>query len=348
MDQSEFIEKQKELNQLKTLISKGATIKDCSHPNKDECRLPIKNAHSIQRQGSLKYLEKTTNKNSFIYSHTDRQFNKKYDFLDLKPIGRKDASTFFGFCEFHDTELFKEIENDPESTDIENDLHCFLHTYRSFSHSYHRKYEEFKLFTSNNPEVKKYLNKMYQNTQEEILNGIKLALQDLESPKKRLDDLLINKKFSELTYYCYEYPYRCPITCSGVTSPSHFKSSQPFNLSNDSNDKYSNIFTTVLPLKNKTLIILSTFSDDFEAIKYLEEFEEIPYELEFQRYLSFHIINNLENVYISPIFYDKKDFRWKQSYCKMIDIISNRNTPHINFNKYFPINYFSNSEQIKD
>lgn len=347
MEQSEFIEHQKELNRLNTIISKGATIKDCSHPLKDECRLPIKNAHSLQRQGSLKLLEQTIKGNSFIYCHTDRQMNKKYDFLDLKPIGRKDASTFYGFCDFHDTELFKEIENNPDATDINNDLHCFLHTYRSFSHSYHRKYEEYKLFTSLEPEVLKYLDEFYGKDVDEVTQGVKLALQDLEIPKRHLDEILINKNYEKLEYYCYEYPYRCPVSCAGVTTPGHFKDGTPFNLSTKSDISYSDVFTTVLPLANRTVIILAAFPDDLLAIKYLEELENITTELEFQKYLSFHIINNLENVYISPKFYDRKDYKWRQSYCQLINIIANKYTPYIRYNKGFPINYFAYTEKIE-
>ncbi|KFF15744.1 hypothetical protein [Chryseobacterium sp. JM1] len=347
MDQSEFIEQQKAINKLTALVRKGATIKDCSHPSKEECKPPIKSAHSLQRQGSLKHLEKTINNNAFIYSHTDRQINKKYGFLDLKPIGRKDASTFFGFCEFHDTELFKEVENDPEATDIENDMHCFLHTYRSFSHSYHRKYEEYKLFTSEEKEVVEHFNKTYGKDKEDIVKGVKLALEDLEIPKKRIDDLLLNKKYDGLRYYCYEYSYRCPVACSGVTTPGHFKNGEPFNLSENSNNKYSDIFTTVLPLKDRTVIILAAFPEDELAIKYLDELDTVSDDLEFEKYLSFHIINNLENVYISPYFYDRKDYKWRQSYCELINIISNKYTPYIRFNKRFPINYFAKTESIR-
>lgn len=346
MTQLEFIEQQKQFNRLTALVAKGATIKDCSHPLKEECRLPIKNAHSLQRQGSLKLLEKTNNGNAYIYCHTERQINQKYHFLDLKPIGRKDASTFFGFCDFHDTELFKVIENDPEVTDINNDEHCFLHTYRSFSHSYHRKYEEYKLFTSTEPEVLEYLNKAYGKDISKVIQGVKLAIEDLEIPKKRLDDLLINKKYDGLEYFCYEYPYRCPVACAGVTTPGHFKNGEIFNLSESGGVKYSNIFTTVLPFKERTVIVFAAFPDDEQAKRYLEEFDEISNELEFQKYLSFHIINNMENVYISPKFYDRKDYKWRQSYCELINIISNRYTPYIKFNKRFPVNYFNYTEKI--
>lgn len=347
MTQEEFIERQKELNRLTSLIAKGATIKDCSHPNKIECKLPIKSAHSLQRQGSLKLLEKTLKGNSFIYCHTERQVNKKYGFLDLKPIGRKDASTFFGFCDFHDTELFKEIENDPEITDINNDLHCFLHTYRSFSHSYHRKYEEYKLFTSTETEVVEYLQKAYGKDLPKVTEGIKLALVDLEVPKKLLDEMLLNKNYSGLEYFCYEFPYRCPIACAGVTTPGHYKNGDIFNLSESASDEYSDVFTTVLPFKNRTVVILAAFPNDVKAIKYLEELENISSELEFQKYLSFHIINNLENVYVSPNFYDRKDYKWQQSYCELINYISNRYTPYIRYNKRFPINYFAFTEKIE-
>lgn len=337
----EYIENQKRYNQLIALVAKGATIKDCLHPNKHECRLPIKKAHSLQRQGSLKCLEKIVNGNAFLYSHSNRTINKKYGFLDLKPIGRKEASTFFGFCDFHDSELFKSIENDTEITNIENNIHCFLHSYRSFSHSYHRKFEEYKLFTSQEKEVLDYLKSTYGSDLANIIKGVELALEDFEIPKKRLDELLVNNEYEGLTYYCYEYPYKCNVACSGITTPSHFKNGKALNLSSDSYTRHSDIFTTVLPFKDRTVIILAAFPDDNLAIQYLEELNNIPYELEYQKYLSFHIINNLENVYISPNYYDAKNYKWRQSYCQLIDLISSRNTPFIRFNNAFPVNYFS-------
>ena len=347
MEFDEYIENQKELNRLTNLLKANATIKDCSHPTKEECRLPIINAHSLQRQGSLKHLEKTVKGNSFIYCHTERNINKKYNFLDLKPIGRKDASTFFGFCAYHDTEVFKVIENDPEITDIDNDEHCFLHTYRSFSHSYHRKYEELKLFTSENKEIVAHFHKVYGKNKSGVIEGVQLSLEDLKKPKEKLDEILTSKKYDALKYCCFEYPYRCPVACSGVSTPGHYKNSETFNLSEDKNFHYSDIFTTILPLKDRTVIILAAFADDENANRYLKEIEDISNELEFQKYLSFHIINNLENTFISPLYYDRKDYKWRQSYCELINFISDRKTRFVLYNKRFPINYFSVTEKIQ-
>ncbi|WP_294314373.1 hypothetical protein [uncultured Chryseobacterium sp.] len=123
---------------------------------------------------------------------------------------------------------------------LDNNLHCFLRTYRSFYHSYHRKYEE------SETEVLNYLNKFYGRDVYKVTQGAKLALQDLEIPKKRLDEILINKNYEDLEYYCYEYPYRCPVSCAGVSTPGHFKNGNPFNLSNSESISYSDFFTTVL------------------------------------------------------------------------------------------------------
>lgn len=57
----QMIEKRKYFNRIKSIIRSEAKIKDCFHPTKEECVMPIKSAHSLQRQGSLKFLEKEDN-----------------------------------------------------------------------------------------------------------------------------------------------------------------------------------------------------------------------------------------------------------------------------------------------
>ena len=83
-------------NQLVKKIRLGARIKDCFHPVKKECVMPIKNAHSIQKQGSLSFLEKNKNGNKSLYIHTERNYNSEHNFFDLKNTGRKIATTFMG------------------------------------------------------------------------------------------------------------------------------------------------------------------------------------------------------------------------------------------------------------
>ncbi|MNK25565.1 hypothetical protein D3C87_438920 [compost metagenome] len=340
------IDLQKQITDALSLLARNATIKDCSHPNKSECRLPIKGAHSLQKNGVLKYLEKAEKGNAYIYCHYERKLRGADNFYDLKKIGRGDASTFFGFCDFHDTELFKSIENDPNSTDINNDEHCFLHSYRSFSHSYHRKYEELKLYNSKDAEVSKLLQNLYGPALKDKIKGIELAIHDFEKPKKKLDKLLLEKDYSGLDYLCFEFPHTIPVACASVVTPDEYYSGAKFNHSFSKVEDYSDIITTVLPLQNRSVVILSAFSDDERALKYLDEIENIKYNLEQEKFLSFHILVNSENVFLSPQYYNPKSEDWKRRYCSILDFNASDFTPFFSFNKKLPINYFDKSEKI--
>ena len=116
-----------ENSKLKSLITQNATLKECILKDTSEkCSGNIINAHSLQRLGSLARLEADVNGNKNIYALTEKQINPKSGLLDLKPIGKKTASTFFGFCGNHDLKIFQPIEQNPELLDVESDEHCFL------------------------------------------------------------------------------------------------------------------------------------------------------------------------------------------------------------------------------
>ena len=347
MTQEEFIALTVEINKTQSQMNAAGKIKDCFFHDANECVSPIINAHSLQRQGALKNLEKEVEGNLVLYSHTERQINKEHNFVDLKPIGRKVASTFFGFCSFHDTHLFSKIENDPEVTDINSDEHCFLHSYRSFAHSYHRKYEEHKLFTSTDETTHKLLLKKYGRAGiKGNLEAIEMALNDLKKPKELMGKWMRESSYDQLEYLCFEYPYRIPVACAACTSPSHSYSGKVINISPDPNYVYSNVITTVIPFKNRSIIILAVFEHEPKGVVYLDEIDNIKHELLQQKFLSYHLINNAENCYVSPHFYDSKEISWKANYCRMIDFIANRTTPFMKFRKNFPFNYFSELEAI--
>jgi len=347
-----YIEAQKYYNNALSRVRKEAKIKDCFHYDKNKCKLPFKNAHSLQRQGALKILEQEKNGNRYLYAHTERYVNPEHSFLDLKPVGRKSASTFFGFCDYHDTTLFSSIENEPECTDIESDEHCFLHSYRSFAHSYHRKHEDWKLHNTTDPITKKMLIKGYGNYGERGFEngklGIKTALNDFNISKIKLDKMIEEKRYDRLDYYTLELDYTAPIACAAATTPEYTFSKKPINFSTDPNYEYSPVITTVLPFSNRTIIILAVFPDQPNGVMFLDEIDNIKYELILQKYLSFHLINHAENCYLSPHFYEKKSLKWKIKYCSSLDHMLSSTTPVFTFSKKFPINYFSRSEAINE
>lgn len=344
------VERQKNYNAAISRLRKEAKIKDCFYHDKSECKLPFKNAHSLQRQGALKILEKENKGNKYLFSHTERYFNSEFSFLDLNPVGRKRASTFFGFCDYHDTNLFSPIENEPECSDIESDEHCFLHSYRSFAHSYHRKYEDWKLHNTTDPIIREMVIKSYGEYGVQGFKngkkGISTALNDFKKSKKKLDSMISEKRYDGLDYYTLELDYTAPVACASATTPEFTFNRHKINYSTDPNYEYSPVITTVLPFSDRTLIILAVFPDQPNGIKFIDEIASIKYDLILEKYLSFHLLNHAENCYLSPHFYDEKDVKWKIKYCNLLDHMMSSTTPIFSFTKNFPINYFAKQEAI--
>src|SRR5690606_27172758 len=106
---------------------KKASEKICYHPEADLsiCNHIIK-AHSIQKASILQKISR----NQHVYSFSSEMGDliKSGGVLKPKLIGINNASTFTGFCNYHDTETFKPIETN--TIEIINE-HIFLISYRS-------------------------------------------------------------------------------------------------------------------------------------------------------------------------------------------------------------------------
>lgn len=143
MTQEEEKEKLLEFRKVMSEFKKSSRITECFYQDKTKCKGEIIQSHSLQRNGRLSIIEGEVNGNQMIYTFTETVADASTMHKSLKPIGKAQASTFFGFCSFHDKSLFSPIEDNPFD---ESDMHCFLHSYRSYAHSYHRKKEQLKAY----------------------------------------------------------------------------------------------------------------------------------------------------------------------------------------------------------
>lgn len=343
----EIIAKKKEFNRMMQKIHSEANIKDCFHPSKEKCVLPIKSAHSLQKQGSLRFLEKDKKGNKYLYVHTEREHNFNHNFFDLKATGRKAATTFDGFCDYHDTELFKVIENEPEITDINSDEHLFLHTYRSMAIACHRKFEEWKFYNSDDSEMLNFLNKSYTPRQLfEIKLAVSTALDDLKNPIELINKWILNNQYSEFEYLAFEYPYTIPIGCAAYITPHQMPSGKMIPMTDVSKEQ-SSILTTVLPFSNRSIVILAAFPDDIMGCEYLEQIDSIKYEIKQQKFLSYFLFDGAENVVVSPHFIDAKPIEWRKKYCNLLSFVASNTTPFLKYDeRKFFINYFDSSQAI--
>lgn len=331
----------KEFSILKSDIYKNARLKECFLDNCDnKCSANIINAHSLQRMGSLSILESEVNKNNSLYTITEHQISEANNLLELNPIGKHKASTFYGFCGYHDASIFKSIEENPNIIDIHSDEHCFLLSFRAFAISYHRKKEDVNLYSTNDKNLKEKIKK-YRGTDSIVglLNGAKMGLNDLQPNKDFLIKALSEKDYSCLEYFAYELDYTVPIAACMLTSPPFLFSGKSINISTDPDYKYSDIITSVIPLNSKTIVVMAAFCDSPYGAKYLDELSEMP-ELKLQKALTWHVLTDMENFFISPKWFDTLNVNLKHNIIMHSLIAADVNQPYLTYSHKFPYNFF--------
>lgn len=97
--------------------------KFCFYPEHDKCSNKIIKSHTIQNNKILSSIAK--NGHVIALNSRDKLFFQSY-----KIDGKNVASTFQGFCGYHDATIFSPIENRDYDKGYEQ---TFLYTYRTFA-----------------------------------------------------------------------------------------------------------------------------------------------------------------------------------------------------------------------
>lgn len=312
MDIGEF---NRNINQVK----RYGTIKECFHHNKTECLGKVKQAHSIQRNGRLSVIEAEVNKNLSVYSFSNFRSDESSVMAELIPIGKKEASTFYGFCDYHDSKLFSPIENFAFDPDSEEQI--FLHSYRSFAHSYHRKKEELNYWE--NVDRSKYDAFVWQQMRDYMQWGNKIAVQHLEKGKLYLDEALTSSNYGSLEYIVYRKEGLYPFAVSSQMSPKVTYSGISMNNHENPNVPYENPMITLLPDVNATIAIVASFPFEKKSTQLISELENLN-DFQLEVAITSLIIANCENTFFSPLFWNKIG---KKGQAKLLEEFRDNATP---------------------
>lgn len=297
----------KEYNKIIGEFKRVARIKECYHYNHEECSENIISAHSVQRSGRLSLLEEKRRNNMVLYSTLKLNPDPKNFFWGFKPLGKKEASTFFGFCSYHDKVLFNEIENFP--TDIDDDKHLFLHSYRSHAHEYHAKKEVLQAYQSDC----KLTSIMSYPVLQSKIDGSIIGLRDLGSVKDRFNDVLRNHRYSDLHYFAIVLDGFYPIACSTSFSPEYSIYDKAINISNQESFIYESVIMTVLPDKEGTIVILACLPEHTTSVKFIKEVESLTNK-ELKSIISSLIIGYAENTFFSPSIWSKMIYKEQEGF----------------------------------
>ena len=198
-------------NEVRTAIQAGYKFKECLHPEAPEnCHGDIIKAHSVQKSGSLRKIAENGHVLTPVIDFYSNKFN-------MQKIGINKASTFTGFCKFHDNELFSPIEDRPLEL-IRH--HAFLIAYRCLSKELYNKRRNADIDTSRNIDNSD-MRALVERTDEVLRIGTRRALSTDMQMFDKMQNAISRNQFRETKFYAFEIDAIPEIMCSGVTNANY-------------------------------------------------------------------------------------------------------------------------------
>ena len=201
-----------EINRIHKRVKK---IGACLHYNAgDSCSNKIIDAHSIQRTGQL--LNIAEKGHVYTISRDANEFRKNKGKVTYKLIGLNKISTFRGFCSYHDSVLFKEIDKKYLIPTTEQIL---LYAYRSICREIYAKSYVIEKMISIRETAKSQA--ATDDLFDSVIIGNSNGLQNLLRHKKMFDETLQLSKYDDIKYVLYVFEDKQNLAFSSLLFP-HF------------------------------------------------------------------------------------------------------------------------------
>lgn len=247
-------------------IKNDAHIKQCLHPNHDECKGRIIKAHAIQNNRILTRIAERG-----MVVTTDGVLHHVFQTTDTK--GRKVATTFTGFCEYHDKTLFQEIE-DKEFENTEKQI--FLLTYRTLAWHYHKKQEQAQRESIIVSRMRaKGFDPAQSSDYKDYIKGLSLALEDNEDEKRVFDSDLLEEKYASVRSWVWKIPYEISFAISMMTELEHDILGNPVN-DIEHDKKLKKIYLNIFPANGVSYCIWSWLAkNDDVYLPFVRQFQKL-------------------------------------------------------------------------
>lgn len=276
-------------------IEKNARIKQCLHPNQNECDQKIVNAHAIQNNRILNKIAEE----GHVFT-VDGISN--LIFQETQKKGRKIATTFTGFCKYHDKVLFQDIE---DRDFVGSQKQVFLLTYRTMAWHYHKKQEQ---RNATEIQYKKMYERGFDLSSSEDFSlfekGLDLGIKDNEKEKQVFDESLLNEAYGEVSFCIWELPYEVQFAVSMMHEIEHdINGRQINNLETDINLR--KLYLNIFPADSKSFCVWSWLKDNnIKFLEFSEQFMKLDI-VDRENYLNNELPRWTDSIIISPRLWDK-------------------------------------------
>lgn len=243
---------------------KQARLELCFHPEAPEnCTEGAIRAHTIQRATALLSIAE---ENHVLSGRDSRPGKRTTDILER--IGINNASTFLGFCSYHDHFAFKSADT---ALDISKEV-AFLLGYRALAYEIYMKIVSLPTLEmyANHLDAGQHFAKQVEIQQ--FLNGQKyttrIAIEEHSRLKKEWDAILLSRDYSNVSWSSFCLDGLLPVVASGAFYPEYDFSGKRFQRLNASIVSLTLLTFSVIPFLGKTYVVFawlgkSTILSDF-------------------------------------------------------------------------------------
>lgn len=289
--------KEKEIAHLIATMQKNANKarRQCLYNGCNEVAI---NSHLLQKRGIINSISEKQH----VYENSPHAFKK--DYFAFNRIGLDEALSYPGFCNKHDTELFKEIESD--TLDYKAYKTHLLLSYRALMIEKRKKEINIDWYTRilDSNMLAPHLDNEFIMKIHESIKGEKEGMQDQQHYEKYFLFNIGNESLRDFRFVYFELP-RIEVCSSAVFSYETSEEIELMNLfqKNKFNDPLTEIYFHLLPFAEKSIVIMGCLNENIEKCwSYIQSFFEGDENYRLKK-VSDLLICQIENWVCSPSFY---------------------------------------------
>ena len=202
-------------HEIKAGLRKAFEKRICLHPQRSVlcCSEQIVKSHTVSASANLDAIAEDGHVMHFYFP--SKATIAQMDRVTVQEIGVKKASTFSGFCHFHDSQTFAPID---QPIDQLGTQHCFLLAYRALCLGLYNKTASFVANAGLAKDIDRGNDEQSQFViQRELCFrevGLVAALRELHRLKAQFDEYLLRKDFDAISTYVIELDHTPQIMCS--------------------------------------------------------------------------------------------------------------------------------------
>lgn len=239
----------------------------CATFDAANCGTFIKGAHTIQRGRVLQSMAKDGHVGTFY-----RNIHGFSNVGDIKNGVKRQASIFYGFCDYHDTELFKNFEVSEFTVSPEN---CWASSYRAICHEYYQKHAAKSAVAWQKDHSDRgyelYEQLLLQEQLALLERDIRKGFDDINIIKQTFEALKTNNQLNQFTSYIVQLDQPLDIAVCATVSPYYDINGVKIQNLGDPHIHFQHFFISTVTLQGNAAYLIAHLNEHLIIGDYLRD-----------------------------------------------------------------------------